>query len=48
MRSITRRVTDGERSESPAATALSASSSCSGLVRLSRNPEAPAVSAPKM
>jgi hypothetical protein len=45
---MTRRVTDGERSESPAATALIAAMSISGLVRLSRKPDAPAVSAPKM
>jgi hypothetical protein len=48
MRSITLRVTDGERSESPAAIVWIAAISSSGLVRLSRNPEAPALRAPKM
>ena len=47
MRSITRRVTDGESSESPAATAWIPATSSSGDVRLSRKPEAPASSAPK-
>ena len=48
IRSITRRVTDGESSESPAATVWMAAISSSGLVRLSRKPDAPALSAPKM
>ena len=38
MRSITRRVTDGESSESPAAIVCTASISSSGRVRLSRKP----------
>jgi hypothetical protein len=48
MRSITRLVTEGESSESPAATVWMAASRSSGRVRLSRKPEAPALSAPKM
>jgi hypothetical protein len=48
MRSMTLRVTDGERSESPAATVWIAAISSSGRVRFRRNPEAPAVRAPKM
>ena len=48
MRSITRRVTDGESSESPAAIVCTAAISSSGRVRLSRNPDAPARRAPKM
>jgi uncharacterized membrane protein len=47
MRSITRRVTEGESSESPAATVRTAAISSSGRVRLSRNPEAPARKLPK-
>jgi hypothetical protein len=45
---MTRRVTDGERSESPAAIVWMAAISSSGRVRLRRKPEAPALSAPKM
>jgi len=48
VRSITVRVTEGERSASPAATVWTAAISSSGLVRLSRKPEAPALRAPKM
>ena len=48
MRSMTRLVTEGESSESPAAIVWIAAISSSGRVRLSRKPEAPALSAPKM
>jgi hypothetical protein len=48
MRSITLRVTEGERSKSPAAIVWMASISSSGFVRLSRKPEAPALRASKM
>ncbi len=46
MRSITVRVTDGDSSDSPPAIVWIASMSCSGRVRLSRNPDAPALNAP--
>ena len=45
--SISRRVTEGESSASPAATVRIASTSCSGGLRLRRNPEAPACRALK-
>jgi hypothetical protein len=48
MRSITRRVTDGDSSASPAAMVCTAANRSSGRARLSRNPEAPARRAPKM
>jgi hypothetical protein len=48
MRSMTRRVTDGGRSEPPTATVWIPAIRSSGLVRLRRKPEAPALSAPKM
>ena len=47
MRSITRRVTDGDSSDSPAAIVCIASISSSGRVRLSRKPDAPARRPPK-
>jgi hypothetical protein len=45
---MTRLVTEGERSASPAATVWMAAASSSGRLRVSRKPEAPAASAPKM
>ena len=48
IRSMTRLVTEGESSESPAWTVRIAEISPSGDVRFSRNPDAPALSAPKM
>jgi hypothetical protein len=47
MRSITRRVTEGESRESPAAIVWMPAISSSGRVRLTRKPEAPARSASK-